>query len=56
LLGSLWWLLVAVLTAIGIVLYWPLKVLIRWVRFRLGAPTTTEPDRAADDDPDDPRS
>lgn len=37
LLGSLWWLLVAVLTAIGVVLYWPIKVLIRWVRWQLQA-------------------
>jgi len=43
LLGSLWWLLVAVLTAIGIVLYWPIKVLIRWIRFQIQTRTPPKP-------------
>lgn len=52
LLGSLWWLLVAVLTAIGVVLYWPVKVLIRWLRFQLRVRrAATAASRDADDDP-----
>lgn len=40
LLGSLLWLLLAILTAIGIILYWPIRVLIRWIRGAWPARTT----------------